>query len=610
MTVSRTRQTFLLMRLDIAIAQFMPAKGDPSTSLDRVTKVFGALKERDRGPDVVVFPESALTGYFLEGGVREHALEAESVLEALAGSYRDAPGADRPLDVVMGFYELSDHRIYNSALYAELGDDEPRIRHVHRKVFLPTYGVFQEERFVEAGHSVHAFDTRWGRAAILICEDMFHSIAPTLAALGGAQAIFVPSASPARGSEPGKGVPGNVDRWHRVSRGAAEEHGIAVAVCQLIGFEGGKGFAGGSVLFGPRGDLLYEAPLWDPAIGQATLELGTLTAARTEAPLLADLERALPRLLQNRESGDAWPTARSGAGPGEASEDENDDATQAAQTDGRSLDTSVLDMDADLVTEWLTRFLREEVRTRRGFEKAIVGLSGGVDSALTAALCVRALGPEDVFGFFLPYRTSSSESLDHGRLVAEQLGVETRLIDISDSVDAYLAEYEPEATDRRRGNVMARMRMIVLFDQAAKLGGLPIGTGNKSERLMGYFTWHADDSPPINPLGDLFKTQVWELARHLRLPSEVVDKPATADLIRGQTDEADLGVSYPEADLILYHLLSGRSEAWLKKAGLEASKIETVRSRLEGTHWKRNLPTVAMLSGTAIGEWYLRPVDY
>ncbi len=606
MTVSGARQTFLLMRLDIAIAQFMPAKGDPATSLSQVTKVFGTLKERDRSPDVVVFPEAALTGYFLEGGVRDHAMEAESVLEALDKSYQDAPGPDRPLDVVLGFYELADHRIYNSALYAELGGDGPRIRHVHRKVFLPTYGVFQEERFVEAGHSVHAFDTRWGRAAILICEDLFHSISSTLAALSGAQAIFVPSASPARGSEPGRGVPSSVDRWHRVSRGTAEEHGIAVALCQLIGFEGGKGFAGGSVLFGPRGDLLYEAPLWDPAIGQATLELGSLTTARTESPLLADLERTLPRLLQNRESDGAWQPERAKDRAGDDAQTGDD----AAQTGDWSLDASVLDMNADLVTEWLTRFLQEEVRTRRGFEKAIVGLSGGVDSALTAALCARALGPENVFGFFLPYRTSSSESLDHGRLVAEQLGIETRLIDISDSVDGYLTEGEPEATDRRRGNVMARMRMIVLFDQAAKLGGLPIGTGNKSERLMGYFTWHADDSPPINPLGDLFKTQVWALARHLGLPSEVVDKPATADLIKGQTDEADLGVSYPEADLILHHLLSGRSGAWLEQAGIEASKVETVRSRLEGTHWKRNLPTVAMLSGTAIGEWYLRPVDY
>ena len=139
---------------------------------------------------------------------------------------------------------------------------------------------------------------------------------------------------------------------------------------------------------------------------------------------------------------------------------------------------------------------------------------------------------------------------------------------------------------------------------------LPVGTGNKSERLLGYYTWHADDSPPINPLGDLFKSQVWALARELGVPDEIINKPATADLIQGQTDEGDLGISYTEADLILHHLLSGRSNEGLVEVGFDPQKVELVCERLEQTHWKRHLPTVAMLSATAIGEWYLRPVDY
>ena len=199
---------------------------------------------------------------------------------------------------------------------------------------------------------------------------------------------------------------------------------------------------------------------------------------------------------------------------------------------------------------------------RRGFCHAVVGLSGGVDSAVTAALCARAFGPENVTAFLMPYRTSSAESEEHAQLVVNQLGINSRTIEITGAVDGYLDEFEPEADPRRRGNVMARTRMIVLFDQAAKLGALPVGTGNKSERLLGYFTWHADDSPPINPIGDLFKTQVWDLARHLGLPTEVIDKPASADLIVGQTDEHDLGVSYTEADLILLHLLNGRTQDW------------------------------------------------
>jgi NAD+ synthase len=272
-------------------------------------------------------------------------------------------------------------------------------------------------------------------------------------------------------------------------------------------------------------------------------------------------------------------------------------------------DLSPLAIDTKLVERWLVEFLRSEIQRRR-FDKVVVGLSGGVDSSLTATLCRRALGADAVKGFLLPYRTSSQESRDHALLLADGLEIETREIDITDAVDGYAERFEPEMSDHRQGNVAARQRMIVLFDQAAKLDALPVGTGNKSERLLGYFTWHADDTPPINPLGDLFKVQVWELARAIGIPEEIVEKPASADLIHGQTDEEDLGVSYAEADLILHHLLSGYPAEQLAEFGFDPAKIDVVRQRLEGTHWKRHLPTVPMLSSTAIGEWYLRPVDY
>ena len=164
--------------------------------------------------------------------------------------------------------------------------------------------------------------------------------------------------------------------------------------------------------------------------------------------------------------------------------------------------------------------------------------------------------------------------------------------------------------ETRLGNVMARVRMITLFDLSVAHTALPIGTGNKTERLLGYFTWHADDSPPVNPLGDLFKTQVWTLARHMGVPEEIVSKPATADLIVGQTDEQDLGISYGRADLILCHLLRGDTAEAVASKGFDSDEIAVVQKRLESTHWKRRLPTVAMVSQTAIGEYYLRPVDY
>src|SRR6185312_956919 len=181
--------------------------------------------------------------------------------------------------------------------------------------------------------------------------------------------------------------------------------------------------------------------------------------------------------------------------------------------------------------------------------------------------------------------------------------------EITAAVDGYL-QYEPDANGRRRGNVMARTRMVVLFDQSAKFDALPIGTGNKTERLLGYFTWHADDTPPVNPIGDLFKTQVWELARYLGVPPALIEKAPSADLEAGQTDEADLGITYARADAVLAQLLVGYSEAQLVERGFGADEVALIRRRVDATHWKRHLPTTAMLTSTAINEFYLRPVDY
>jgi NAD+ synthetase len=247
--------------------------------------------------------------------------------------------------------------------------------------------------------------------------------------------------------------------------------------------------------------------------------------------------------------------------------------------------------------------------SQRGFSKAIVGVSGGVDSAVTAYLAARALGPRNVIGVRMPYKTSSKDSFEHGKLVIDALGIESQTVDISGAVDGYL-QGDPNSEPSRRGNVMARMRMIVLFDLSAKHRAIPLGTGNKTERLFGYFTWHADDAPPINPLGDLFKTQVWTLARHLGVPDAVVSKPPTADLVVGQTDEGDFGISYLKADEILNWMLAGYKPSELVKRGFDEAEVALVRKRLESTHWKRRLPTVAMLTNTAIGESYLRPVDY
>ena len=598
--------------LRLTIAQIRPRKGDYAENLRRIGGILaqaGALSER---PDLIVFPETALSAYFIEGGVREVAVTAGTLFRDLAAQH--ALAAVPPVDVVVGFYEEFRNRYYNAAVYATLGGPDAGIRHVHRKVFLPTYGVFDEERFVEHGHQVQAFDTKWGRVALAVCEDAWHAIVPTLAALDGAQLLVVPSASPARGIAPdadrgGEDVarPASVRRWEVLGRQIAAEHGVYVALAQLAGFEGGKGLQGSSMVVSPHGEIVVRGPLFEEALVTATLDHHEITRARFEQPLLADLEMQFLNLLHGRSEPRApveyGPSSDTPTASSRPSAVEYPTLTPAAGGDPMTIDPA-------LTTDWLVAFLRDEVMRRRGFEKGIVGLSGGVDSSVTAALAARALGPQNVIGVRMPYRTSSPESLEHADLAARAAGIELLTVDISGAVDGYLAAADPEADPTRRGNVMARMRMITLFDLSVRHRALPLGTGNKTERLLGYFTWHGDDAPPVNPLGDLFKSQVIQLARHLGVPGEIVGKPATADLVQGQTDESDLGVTYAQADRILHWLLLGLTPAQIAARGFTAADVTTVSARLRSTHWKRRLPTVAMVSSTAIGESYLRPVDY
>ena len=620
--------------IHLVVIQLKPRKGDYAVNLARLSGIFSQIDSLDPRPDVAVFAETALTGYFVEGGVRDVALTAGAFARHLQSQYTSAVNTPRPLDVCIGFYEVWNNAFYNSALYVTLGGKEPVIRHVHRKLFLPTYGLFDEERFVDSGFEVRAFDTDWGRAAMLICEDAWHSLTGTVAALDGATTVFVLSASPARGvwrREDEGPVPANLKRWERLARDIAEEHGVYVALVNLVGTEGGKTFSGGSIICGPHGDVRAQAPLWDETIMTITLDPHDLTRARSDAPLLNDLQTMMPHLMRNVDRIQAGETpalsyddARTDGGPLTPATKGKKKAAPSPQASTRNRNGSEpipvvrtpngpggpppLELDPELTAGWLVSFLREEFE-RRGFEKAVLGLSGGVDSAVTAYLAKEALGVENVVAVRMPYRTSNPDSLAHAQLVIDQLKIQSRTIDISPAVDGYLAN-EKDADPARRGNVMARERMIVLFDQSAKYHALPVGTGNKTERLLGYFTWHADDSPPINPLGDLFKTQVWQLARFLGVPDVIVSKPASADLIEGQTDERDFGISYAEADDILNWLVSGYSPTVLVDRGFDPVKVELVRKRLAGTHWKRKLPTVAMVSATGIGEAYLRPVDY
>ena len=583
--------------LRIAIAQFRPRKAAYRDNLSRIGQLLAELAKGPAAPDLVVLPETALTGYFVEGGVHELAVSADQLCADLAAQH-EAAGLP-PLDLVTGFYEIWNTRLYNSALVARLGGAEAGVKHVHRKIFLPTYGVFDEERFVEPGRSVQAFDLGQCRAAVLVCEDAWHSLVPTIAALDGAQLIIVLSASPARGIQPTDdpdGRPESTIRWERVAQSIATEHGVFVVVAHLVGFEGGKAFPGGSVVVDPRGTVLARAPIFEDAVTQVALDLDEIPRARADEPLLSDLETHLPHLLESLTAPGALPETTSVARPVRP-------AMPPRETDP-------LAIDPELTERWLVEFLKDEVTRRRGFERVVLGLSGGVDSAVVAYLAAKAFGPEQVTAVRMPYRTSSQESLLHADLVVGSLGIKSRTIDITAGVEGIASALGDRPPPARLGNIMARMRMITLFDLSAAGQAIPLGTGNKTERLFGYFTWHADDSPPVNPLGDLFKTQVWALARHLGVPGAIVDKAPTADLVAGQTDEGDFGISYARADLILHWVLSGYSSEAIAGLGFSAAEVATVKRRLDSTHWKRKLPTVAMLSPTAIGEFYLRPVDY
>src|SRR5947207_1089122 len=582
----------------IAIAQIRPSKGEYAANLQKIGGVLAQIAKLDPPVDLVIFPETVTSGYFVEGGVRDVAVTAGTLFRDLTVEHEAA--AAPPIDVAVGFYEVFKNHFYNSCLYASLGNASPGsaslgnaspggaslgnaspgsastghaspgIKHVHRKVFLPTYGVFDEERFVERGRDIQAFDTRVGRVAILICEDAWHSITGTIAALQGAQLVIVPSASPARGTgmdEEGTRLPASVVRWERILKGIADEHGVWVAFASLVGFEGGKGFPGGSVLVSPGGEILLRGPLFEEAVLTYDLDFEELTRARAESPLLADLEVNLPHLIKNLGTRDG------GRGTGKRKAIKFDPATNGSHPSpvprpaspihimGRGVEEGdPLAIDPDLARRWLTSFLKDEVVRRRGFTKGIVGLSGGVDSSLTAFLAVEALGKDNVISVRMPYRTSSPESLEHAQLVIDLLGIQSLTIDITPAVDGYLQQVG-DGDPTRRGNVMARERRIVVFDLSAKHKALPIGTSNKSERLLGYFTWHADDTPPVNPLGDLFKTQVRALARDVGVPEVILAKPPTPDLVPGQTTEGDYGISSDKVDGNVYYLIRGMQAA-------------------------------------------------
>jgi predicted amidohydrolase len=283
--------------VNVAVVQVKPRKGDADANFAKLREAFAQLAAADP-VDLIVLPEAAMTGYFLEGAVFELAVEARAFADRLAQTWHQA-GGKREVDIVCGFYENDRGTYYNSALYAAI-DGKASVRHVHRKMFLPTYGVFDEERFLSRGRKLSAFDTRLGRVAMLICEDAWHALMPTIAAIKGARVLIIPSASPGRGLA-GDGELESVTYWRNLLHDYAVEHGIFIIYAGLAGFEGGKGMTGSSCVIGPRGEVIVQGPALGECILRASLDLGDVEIARASLPLLGDLGAVLPDLLLDDE---------------------------------------------------------------------------------------------------------------------------------------------------------------------------------------------------------------------------------------------------------------------------------------------------------------------
>ena len=268
-----------------------------------------------------------------------------------------------------------------------------------------------------------------------------------------------------------------------------------------------------------------------------------------------------------------------------------------------------LTINVPLTRKILTGFIRTEIN-RAGFNRAVVGLSGGIDSALSCYLAVEALGTENVLAIRMPYKTSSPESLEHAGLVIEDLKIQSLTVPITEMVDPLFVHF-PDADTMRRGNAMARARMIILYDQSQAFGGLVLGTGNKTEILLGYSTLYGDSACAINPIGDLYKTQVRQISREIGIPLEIIEKAPSADLWAGQTDEEELGFTYEDVDKLLYLLVDQRYRTKdLIEAGFEEDFVHKVITRVKRNQFKRVLPPIAKLTNRTIGYDFLYLRDW
>ena len=271
--------------------------------------------------------------------------------------------------------------------------------------------------------------------------------------------------------------------------------------------------------------------------------------------------------------------------------------------------TPRLAINSAIARRMLTGFIKHEIE-KIGLKRAVIGLSGGLDSALSAYLSAEALGAENVLAVRMPYRTSSEDSMSDAQKVIDALGLPNLTVPITEMSDPMFERF-PQMSSGRKGNVMARLRMIILYDQSVEWGGLVMGTSNKTEFLLGYTTIYGDSGVALQPIADLYKTQVRQLARALDIPRSIIDKPPSADLWAGQTDEGELGFTYADVDQVLYLLVDERYTVdEVVEEGFSRAFVEGVWQRVKVNHFKRTMPNIAKVSRRTIGHDFLYLRDY
>ena len=633
----------------IALAQIAPRLG--SLEVNLATHHDLLAKAREDGADLVVFPELGLTGYQLQDLASEVAMRLDDPrLATLAG-------ATRGLSAVVSFVEESaDHRLFIAAALLEDGE----MRHVHRKLYLPTYGLFDERRFFAAGDVLRSVPSRLGIGlGIGVCEDFWHLSVPQLLALDGAQILINVSSSPGRDLAATNEVGlGTATSWRTLMRTYAQLTTSFVIFCNRVGVDESISFWGGSEVIAPSGQAIFSAPLYDEGLymvdvptadirrERIALAAAARRTARTPGPGAEPDRRRTLRpggRHECRRRGRAWlrPVADRGAVPADRVRGPRQaGASPEGARRGRHTTSShggprhvtatepsaelvppfdlptELAIDTDIARRVIGEFIRGQLE-QAGFERAVLGLSGGIDSAVVGYLVAEAIGPERLLAVMMPYRTSSPASRADAESVIAALGCTSDLVDISPMVDGYFgSDTAPgsegsdvaAATPLRRGNFAARMRMSVLYDRSVTWGGLVVGTGNKTESLIGYTTLFGDSASAFNPIGDLYKSQIRQLAVALGVPDAIVRKPPTADLWPGQTDEIEGGFSYPVLDrLLFWRIDKRRSMEEMAELGFERALVERVDRLVAGSEFKRQVPPIAKLGPRTAGVDYLYP---